>query len=306
VRIELIIIGIINNLKKFVVTGAVTVNQNPNYRVLPQASINQGPSEIVAQVEKAIKKTKKKKLESQAPAFMIMNEQATAAAAKINQRLINDSSAPPKRVEGLDGAQAKRLNDLKNSLQVKKMAQIEEQERLLRDQKFALAEKMREQGNLSKEKNVTQIVEEKLKGLRQNFEKHVGNGGDGKIVAVEHMRQELEHRQSIEEERRLKAAGDMMALAKFHQEQDFRRRREEEERLERLRLEEMSLKKEKNWTALKNLRETFGGTADREMELMRLREMRMKEEMADEERRHALAEQEVCLKRHLILSIILY
>lgn len=91
------------------------------------------------------------------------------------------------------------------------------------------------------------------------------------------------------------AAGDTYGISELYKREDRRRRRVEEDRLVELRMEEMRLKKEKNWEAMKQLRESFGGTAERETEIMRLREMRKKEEMADEEAASLLEEQEVCI-----------
>ncbi len=55
----------------------------------------------------------------------------------------------------------------------------------------------------------------------------------------------------------------------------------------------MCFKKDQNWTALKKLRDTFGGTAERETELLRLREMRKKEEMEEKEILRVKEEEEV-------------
>lgn len=87
-------------------------------------------------------------------------------------------------------------------------------------------------------------------------------------------------------------SGDGQGLSRLYEREERRRRKVEEDRLEGLRLEEMRLKKVKDWGALKKLVDSFGGTAAREMELLRLREMRMKEEMVEEEAKAKREEEE--------------
>ncbi|XP_021955543.1 serine/arginine repetitive matrix protein 2 isoform X2 [Folsomia candida] len=266
----------------------------PNSGVLLQnPSFSANPSTVVAQVERAVKlAAKKKKKDEQAPAYVIKSDKPTPT-----------STFTSRLGETKEQEQARRIAELKSSLQAKKLAQIQAQEQILLEQKAALEAEI-SKNRVTEEISVRRVelqksVEGKLKDLRSAWEAgQQANGGGPTVMATtkeneERIREDMHYRRFLEEEKRLQAAGDTYGISELYKREDRRRRRVEEDRLVELRMEEMRLKKEKNWEAMKQLRESFGGTAERETEIMRLREMRKKEEMADEEAASLLEEQEV-------------
>jgi len=223
---------------------------------------NATPKDIVATIEKELKKNKKKKKEEQEPAFKIVSKEK------------------PQQITPLSDEQKLHMW---------------EEERQLMKQKQTLNEitqRDKKGPPVHTPKHLLELkytVENKLKQLREKFDedaklkKNLISNDPQSTEEVERIKNQIALAKFEEEERRLKSIGDREGLELLWKAEDRRQRIITEERLDRIRNLEVQLKKEKNWTELKKLREEHGGTAEREMELIRLRELRKRDEALEEE-----------------------
>lgn len=213
-----------------VASTSAKILQNPAYT--PNAPIphQPHPSTLVASVAKAVKgggtETKKKKGTGgelvQKPAFVIKDQNSGGGKVKGTSTGGQNGGLESKEQE-----QLRRIAELKESLHAQKLAQIQEKERYLLDQKKALEMELSlskgpNKGPLSagggggteEQINAAQLqrsVSDKLKGLRQNWDQKQGgiephpSQGTSSFVGEEDKIQEAIHYQKfLDEERRLK------------------------------------------------------------------------------------------------------